>query len=452
MGTTCYTPAIDSDPNYSDCRWKTQNVSVTGNVFDFDPSAISGCTTATQSCGMQGLFSEYGSDPSWSPYQGWVVADAITSSQNDQFSDNTYTGPWQFMVHDQSTIVDSATWQSTWGQDPGSTFNGATSNLTATSLSATLSGGGQTGGTITVPSGTPVTDIATLIGANASEATGTITYSVYSDSACTDAVSTGTAQTIIIPGTVPPSSPVTLDAPGTYYWQASYSGDAANIASSSPCTSTIETIGVATSPNASTLTVQNATGATGQPTTVSAVLSDGTTSDPISGESVTLTLNGTETCSATTDDTGTARCAITPGEPAGSYSLEAAFAGDADEAPSTGVATFRVTVDPTSLSYTGPTTAVNGDALVMFATLTSGTSAVSDAAVTFTLGSGISTQTCSATTDDSGVAICMIGAVIQPVGTAPVTAAFAGNDLLGASIASDSVTIHRPDHHHDEED
>jgi hypothetical protein len=113
---------------------------------------------------------------------------------------------------------------------------------TATTTSTSLSGGGQSGASISVPESTAVTDTATLSGTNASTATGTVTYSVYSDSGCTTAVSTGTAQSITAPGTLPASSAVTLSTPGTYYWQASYSGDSANTASISTCGSEVETV------------------------------------------------------------------------------------------------------------------------------------------------------------------------------------------------------------------
>ncbi|HEY1515049.1 MAG TPA: hypothetical protein VGF91_01440 [Solirubrobacteraceae bacterium] len=111
-----------------------------------------------------------------------------------------------------------------------------------TTTSTSLSGGGQSGASISVPESTAVSDTATLSGANASTATGTVTYSVYSDSGCTTAVSAGTAQSITTPGTPPASSAVTLGAPGTYYWQASYSGDSANAASMSTCGSEVETV------------------------------------------------------------------------------------------------------------------------------------------------------------------------------------------------------------------
>ena len=108
--------------------------------------------------------------------------------------------------------------------------------------STSLSGGGQSGATISVPENTAVSDTATLSGANASTATGTVTYSVYSDSGCTTAVSTGTARSITTPGALPASSAVTLGTPGRYYWRASYSGDSANAASMNACGSEVETV------------------------------------------------------------------------------------------------------------------------------------------------------------------------------------------------------------------
>jgi hypothetical protein len=106
---------------YDDCRWKTQNVSVTTNSFVLVPSAIGADCTVSHGCGLQGLFSQYGTDPSWSPYQGDVIEKAITTTQGNQFAHNTYRGPWRFMVHDQSEIVNFATWQGVWKQDAGST-------------------------------------------------------------------------------------------------------------------------------------------------------------------------------------------------------------------------------------------------------------------------------------------------------------------------------------------
>ena len=111
-----------------------------------------------------------------------------------------------------------------------------------TTLTTSLSGGGQTGATISVPSGTAVTDAAALSGTNASTATGTVTYNVYSDNGCTKLVSAGTAETITSPGTLPASAPQTFSAAGTYYWQATYSGDSNNGPSANRCGSEVETV------------------------------------------------------------------------------------------------------------------------------------------------------------------------------------------------------------------
>jgi hypothetical protein len=70
------------------------------------------------------LFSNWGSYPSWSPYQGDVVEQAITFSQANVFSGNTYTGPWQFMAHDQGVTLTPAQWQAApYTQDANSSFH-----------------------------------------------------------------------------------------------------------------------------------------------------------------------------------------------------------------------------------------------------------------------------------------------------------------------------------------
>jgi hypothetical protein len=109
-----------------------------------------------------------------------------------------------------------------------------------TKLTTSLSGDSMSGPVITVPPETAVTDEATLSGANVSEAEGTVEYKVYSDSECKDLVAE--AGTVVVSGgVVPPSNSETF-LPGTYYWQASYSGDPKNEGSVSPCGAEIETV------------------------------------------------------------------------------------------------------------------------------------------------------------------------------------------------------------------
>jgi len=118
---TCNAKTIKNQPYLSDCRWKTQNVHVHDNVFSIDPNKI-GKTCATRAgCGYNGLFSNWGTFPTWSPYQKATVQDAITHKQGNKFYDNTYAGPWNFIVHEQGNRVSWASWQGApYGQDPDS--------------------------------------------------------------------------------------------------------------------------------------------------------------------------------------------------------------------------------------------------------------------------------------------------------------------------------------------
>ncbi len=119
---TCVQGTIGNEPYKSDCRWKTQNVSVHDNTFQLTAGNLSGCTTAN-ACGLQGLFSNYGSYPSWSPYKGAQIEDAVTYTRNNLFANNKYLGPWKFMAHDQGIVIDLAAWQKApYNQDKGSTI------------------------------------------------------------------------------------------------------------------------------------------------------------------------------------------------------------------------------------------------------------------------------------------------------------------------------------------
>ena len=121
---SCDPHNIAHTPYYADCRWKTQNVMVTDNQFEFNPANIGASCTVANSCGFQGLFSEYGTFPSWSPYTGTSVENSITFSQNNHFANNAYYGPWRFMAHAQNNVVSWAAWRSgPYLQDAGSTLN-----------------------------------------------------------------------------------------------------------------------------------------------------------------------------------------------------------------------------------------------------------------------------------------------------------------------------------------
>src|SRR6185437_10923113 len=96
--------------------------------------------------------------------------------------------------------------------------------------------------------------------------------------------------------------------------------------------------GQTTAPCASTTPVKIPTIATytgptsgdfNDPVTVAAMLTDSSL-NPLAGKTITFSLNGTETCSAVTDASGSAGCPITPGEAAGPYTLNAAFSDTTD--------------------------------------------------------------------------------------------------------------------------
>jgi hypothetical protein len=113
--------------------------------------------------------------------------------------------------------------------------------VSGTGITTSLSGGGQTGPAITVPPNTAVSDTATLSGANSAQATGSVDYKVYSDASCMNLVSD--QGTVAVNGQmVPASNSATLGTPGTYYWQAAYSGDSLNNPVTSACGSEIETV------------------------------------------------------------------------------------------------------------------------------------------------------------------------------------------------------------------
>jgi hypothetical protein len=97
-------------------------VSVTKNQFSFDPKQIADCTLK-RGCGVMGLFSEWGSYPSWSPYLRKSVEYHITFDQGNHFAGNTYTGPWKFMVLEQNNVVSWTAWRQHFRQDPGSTLS-----------------------------------------------------------------------------------------------------------------------------------------------------------------------------------------------------------------------------------------------------------------------------------------------------------------------------------------
>ena len=120
--TSCKTASVRSAPYYNDCRWKTQNVIVSRNVFTLDPAQAGSACTPANYCGFNGIFSQWGS---WQPYHGTVVENHLTFDQNNHFLSNAYNGPWHFVVQQQGNSVDWTSWRGDpYRQDAGSTMSG----------------------------------------------------------------------------------------------------------------------------------------------------------------------------------------------------------------------------------------------------------------------------------------------------------------------------------------
>jgi len=193
-----------------------------------------------------------------------------------------------------------------------------------------------------------------------------------------------------------------------------------------------------------TLTVSAGTGSYGQPTTLSGTLTNSVTGAPIGGQTVTLTLSGTQSCTATTNAAGKASCGITPNEPAATYTVSGSFP-DATNAPtillaSSGSNNFVVTKAPTTITYTGPTQVFPGSTMTLTSTVTANGTPIAGQPVVMTLGTGRSAQSCTGTTNSSGVASCTI-TVNQVEGSVAVTVSYAGNTYYQSSSSSSTERI-----------
>jgi hypothetical protein len=197
----------------------------------------------------------------------------------------------------------------------------------------------QTNATASVTIGSPISDTATLGGAT-SNAGGTITFHLFSNSTCTSEINTGLSPVPVNGNGDYGSGNFTPTAAGTYYWTANYSGDVNNAAASTSCGDANEAsvVGKAspsinTSPNPSSGTIgvvlnDSAALANGFNPTGSIVFKlfgpDNATCDPNGAAAVfseTVTVSGNGTYSTTTGYTTTQ---------AGTYHWTASYGGDAN--------------------------------------------------------------------------------------------------------------------------
>jgi hypothetical protein len=161
--------------------------------------------------------------------------------------------------------------------------------------------------------------------------------------------------------------------------------------------------------------------------TLSATLTNTFNGLPVAGADLEFAI-GAQTCSATTDSDGNASCTITPNVPAGDYPLTVDYGGTYQLEAAHLDDTFTVTLEETTLTYTGPTLlAQNMSNTFTAVLLEDGVTPSSGRMVTITVGSGASSQSCSDTTDGSGEASCTIDPLTVPQGLQPIEAKFDGD-------------------------
>ena len=172
------------------------------------------------------------------------------------------------------------------------------------------------------------------------------------------------------------------------------------------------------------------------PANLAAILTDKASGQPVANASVQFTL-GSQTCTATTNAAGVASCTLVLTQCAGSFTVTATFAGSTLYLPSSDSKPFTINLEETTLSYTGDTVIANGGTATLSGVLLEdNTTPIAGRTVLFTLGSGSSAQTCSAVTNASGIAVCTISPVAQPLGPGVVTDTFAGDTCYRPASAS----------------
>ena len=251
----------------------------------------------------------------------------------------------------------------------------------------------------TINVGQSVTDSATLTGAS-STAGGTVTYIVYSNNTCTTAATTGVSGQInaqppavtVTNGAVPNSASVTFNVAGTYYFQASYSGDSNNTGPVlSICTSETVVVGKA-SPTAAT-TLHLAPGPNGAVIPVASTVPLGSSvydSSTVGPKVGSLTITGSViynffsngTCTAGTNNvnllssqTVTLAAGLVPDSnatgalvAAGNYAFQAVYSGDSNYIGASSTCENFTVSGPTALIAPTGTTCdqfANGTALAL---------------------------------------------------------------------------------------
>lgn len=242
--------------NYWDnCIWGSRNVKVSSNTFTVNAGSVTGCNT-TNLCGyMLAEAFNAGVPTLMQFFDGYTnVIGKATGGLGNVWSDNSYiwTGSspssWQFENGQQGSDVSLATWQTTDGQDAGSTFsNNAVpppsipNSVTATAKSSTSvsvtwaastdSGGPGLAGYYVLRNGTKIGSVtaSTTTYTDTSVADGTAysyTIEAYDTASPANVSGQSSAATVTTPAILP-AAPTSTYANGTSYgsvvvtWKAS---------------------------------------------------------------------------------------------------------------------------------------------------------------------------------------------------------------------------------------
>ena len=208
-----------------------------------------------------------------------------------------------------------------------------------------------------------------------------------------------------------------------------------------PSNSTNRTLTVNYNRAPTTLTVNPASGYNGDTIPITATLTKTSDSTPISGRTVSFTVNGVNAGSSTTNANGVATINyLINNMNAAGYPIVATFTQDNQYSGSTGSNTLTVNRIPTSLSVNSPG-GYNGDTVGITATLVrQGTATgIGNKPVTFTVN-GVSN---TVTTDVNGVATWNYLISNLPAGPYTILANFAQDDYYAASSNTGTLTVNR---------
>ena len=344
----------------------TPTIATTPSAGGEDGTSISDAATVSGGFNPSGtvtfdLFAPTSEDCTGDPVLTSTNALVEGSATSDSFA-TTAVGTYQWVAtyngDDNNTAVSSAC-----GDEPVVIGQATTSIATQINMAGTT-----TAITSPIPLDSSVFDTATITHAHAITPTGTVTYTFYNNGDCTGSGTGAGTVTLDETGSVPNSDTQGPLAAGSHSFQATYSGDADFIGSTSPCEPLTVEKG---SSNTATTVFDAATKGAWAGTEVTGTKAYDTAKVSHSGGAtatgtVTYTFYSGANCTGTTTSAGTVTLTANGTVPnsdtqgplaAGSHSFQAAYSGDTNYSPSTsGCEPFSV--DPASPAGPAPITPV----------------------------------------------------------------------------------------------